>query len=130
MDVILDTCALLSLIGLTPKQLSKETQREIKVADRVYVSSCTMVEIAIKHQKRGLDLGTLVNPAQLWNRAMNEYQLTEVPVSHDVFYQSVLLPEHHADPFDRIIIAQARKLEVPVVTFDSTFALYDLSVIA
>lgn len=130
MDMILDTCALLSLTGLTPKRLSSATRREMEVADEVFVSACSMFEIAIKHKKRGLDLGSLVNPAHLWNQSIIAYQLTELPVSHDVFYESTLLPDHHSDPFDRIIIAQGRKLALPVVTFDATFALYDVPVIA
>jgi len=35
------------------------------------------------------------------------------------------LPAHHADPFDRQIIAQALIEDVPVVTPDEAFRLYD-----
>lgn len=42
MDMILDTCALLSLIGLTPKRLSTDMRREMEVADEVFVSACTI----------------------------------------------------------------------------------------
>ena len=77
----------------------------------------------------GLDLGVFVNPVELWNRAVTEYDLSERPVSHDIFYDSVLLPDHHSDPFDRIIIAHARREQIPVVTFDSTFQQYDVAVL-
>ena len=62
--------------------------------------------------------------------AIGEYELTALPVSHDVFYQSVLLPDHHADPFDRIIIAHARREGIPVVTFDAAFRMYDVTVLS
>jgi PIN domain nuclease of toxin-antitoxin system len=130
MDVILDTCALLSLVGLADKKLSKATLATIEVADIVNISSCSMFEIAIKHKKKGLDLSIFTSADQLWGIACEEYTLTERPVSHEVFYQSVRLPDHHADPFDRIIIAQARELRVPVVTFDSWFDSYDIAVLA
>jgi PIN domain nuclease of toxin-antitoxin system len=130
MDVILDTCALLSLIGLTDRRLSGETLSRIRTATNVYVSSCSMFEIAIKHKRQGLSLGMFANAEQLWTAALSEYLLTELPVSHDVFYQSVRLPDHHADPFDRIIIAHARKEKVAVVTFDETFRVYDVAVIS
>ncbi len=42
----------------------------------------------------------------------------------------VRLPDHYADPFDRIIIAQATELGVPVVTFDSCFDMYDVTTLA
>lgn len=129
MEMILDTCGLLSLVGLTERRLSVAALRQIRTAEKVGVSACTMFEIAIKHKKHGLDLGIFANPAHLWNTAMKEYQLTELAVSHDVFYQSVLLPDHHADPFDRIIIAHARQEGIPVVTFDPVFQQYDVAVI-
>lgn len=130
MDVILDTCALLSLVGLTERRLSGKTLGRIRTAARVYVSSCSMFEIALKHKRHGLDLGRFANAAQLWNIALNEYLLTELPVSHDIFYQSVLLPDHHADPFDRIIIAHARNERAPVATFDKAFTMYDVTVVS
>lgn len=38
--------------------------------------------------------------------------------------------QHHADPFDRMIIAQALAEEIPIVTSDSQFKLYrDVEVI-
>lgn len=128
MDMILDTCALLSLVGLAEKKLSRRTLGRIREAERLFVSACSMFEIAIKHKKRGLDLGMFVNSAHFWNVATREYQLCELPVSHAIFYQSVLLPDHHADPFDRIIIAHARQEGIPVVTFDPLFAQYDVVV--
>jgi PIN domain nuclease of toxin-antitoxin system len=128
MDMILDTCALLSLVGLTERRLSSKALGKIRTADRLAVSACTMFEIAIKHKKRGLDLGAFANPAHFWNTAMKEYRLLELAIRHDVFYQSVLLPDHHADPFDRLIIAHARQEGIPVVTFDPIFAKYDVAV--
>lgn len=130
MDLNLDTCGLLSLVGLTTRRLSAPALRQIRRAEKLAVSACTMFEIAIKHKKQGLDLGAFANPAHFWNTAMQEYQVTELAVRHDVFYQSVLLPDHHADPFDRIIIAHARQEGIPVVTFDPVFSKYDVAVIA
>jgi len=127
--MILDTCGLLSLVGLAERRLSSDTLRQIRTVETLGVSACTMFEISIKHKKRGLDLGVFANPAHLWNTAMQEYQLTELAVRHDTFYHSVLLPDHHADPFDRIIIAHARLEGAPVVTFDPMFSEYDVAVL-
>jgi hypothetical protein len=40
------------------------------------------------------------------------------------------LPPHHADPFDRMLIAQARSERLPVLTADAAFAAYDVEVVA
>lgn len=130
MDVILDTCGLLSLIGLTDRRLSTKTLDRIRAAANVHVSSCSVFEIAIKHKRQGLDLGIFANAEELWSRAVDEYQLTELVVSHDIFYASVMLPDHHADPFDRIIIAHAQKEGAPVVTFDKGFIAYGVAVLS
>jgi len=37
---------------------------------------------------------------------------------------SGLLPSHHRDPFDRLLIAQALDLRIPIVSIDRTFDLY------
>jgi PIN domain nuclease of toxin-antitoxin system len=39
------------------------------------------------------------------------------------------LPGPHRDPFDRMLIAQSRKEDLPVVTADRVFAAYDARVI-
>ena len=36
------------------------------------------------------------------------------------------LPPHHSDPFDRLLVAQARALRLPIVTADRHIALYDV----
>jgi len=128
MALMLDTCGLLSLVGLVRKRLSRETLQNISTADTVYVSACSMFEIAIKHKKQDLDLGVFTDAQSLWNAALTEYDLTDLPVSNDVFFRSVKLPDHHADPFDRIIIAQTFKLRISLVTFDSLFTEYGVSV--
>jgi PIN domain nuclease of toxin-antitoxin system len=129
-DLILDTCGLLALVGLTDRRLSAKTLARIRLAVHVHISSCSMFELAIKHKRQGLDLGIFATAETLWNSAVDEYQLTELAVTHDIFYTSVALPDHHADPFDRIIIAHAQKQSIPVVSFDKVFARYGVAVLA
>jgi PIN domain nuclease of toxin-antitoxin system len=37
-----------------------------------------------------------------------------------------MLPAHHRDPFDRLLIAQAQVEDVPIVTVDPLFDVYDV----
>ncbi|MDQ3616637.1 MAG: type II toxin-antitoxin system VapC family toxin [Actinomycetota bacterium] len=39
------------------------------------------------------------------------------------------LPDHHRDPFDRLLIAQSQVLSVPLVTADDELAAYDIEAI-
>ncbi len=129
MDLMLDTCGLLSLAGLSEKRLSGDALNRIKVAETVYISACSLFEMAIKHKKKNLDLGIFPDARQLWDKVIAEYDLTELAISADVFFKSVSLPDHHADPFDRIIIAQAETLKLTLVTFDPLFVNYSITVI-
>ena len=130
MDLMLDTFGMLSLAGLADKRLSDETLNRIKTSETVYISACSLFEIAIKHKKTNLDLGIFPDAKQMWDKSMAEYDLTELAVSADAFFKSVALPDLHADPFDRIIIAQAAALRLTLVTFDPLFANYGINVIA
>ncbi len=130
MDIILDTCALLSLLGLVKKRISKKTLAEISSAEEVFVSSCSIFELAIKHKKEKIDLKPFTSARQLWVTAFDEYELTELTVNHNDFYNAAYLPDFHADPFDRIIIAQALGQEARIVTFDSRFSDYSVRVLS
>lgn len=129
MAVILDTCGLLSLVGLADKRLSVGTRKKIEITDTVYISACSLFEIAIKHKKRKLNLGVFPDAIALWKQAIAEYDLEEIPVTAKAFFQSSVLPDLHADPFDRIIIAQAKALQVSVVSFDDIFMTYGLVIL-
>ncbi|MFP4040358.1 MAG: type II toxin-antitoxin system VapC family toxin [Desulfosudaceae bacterium] len=48
----------------------------------------------------------------------------------DHAYAAGDLPRHHRDPFDRMIIAQARLEKLYIITHDNIFSRYDVSVFA
>jgi len=49
---------------------------------------------------------------------------TMTPITTVQAVSSGLLPHHHRDPFDRLLIAQALDLQVPIISSDRTFDLY------
>ncbi len=129
MDLILDTCGLLSLAGLAKKKLSKATLSRIESVEQLFVSSCSLYEIAIKHKKGNLPINPFDTPIEFWETVVREYQLKEIAVSAKAFFEATDLPEIHADPFDRIIIAEALSLKIPVVTYDTVFCDYGVKTI-
>ena len=83
------------------------------------LSAISLSEIAIKAARRKLKLS-----ATDTQRALEDLDIRVLPyTAHHAFYLFDL-PPHHADPFDRQIIAQAVCEKIPVVTCDEKFSLY------
>jgi PIN domain nuclease of toxin-antitoxin system len=86
----------------------------------VYVSAASAWEISIKRAKGRLDSPSDVHDAV----AANAFRELPITVSHA---QSLgELPLHHADPFDRMLIAQAMLEGLTIVTRDPAFAAYEV----
>ncbi|MYD85958.1 MAG: type II toxin-antitoxin system VapC family toxin, partial [Acidobacteria bacterium] len=53
----------------------------------------------------------------------------ELPITHAHALAVGVLPPHHRDPFDRVLVAQARIEGLTLVTADSMYAHYDVRLI-
>ncbi len=129
MELILDTCGFLSLVGLSDRRLGRAATLVLEEAEPVYISACSLFEIAIKHKKGNLSIRPFENALALWERAVEEYRLAVLPVSDTIFFESTMLPDYHGDPFDRIIIAEALSRNIPVVTYDAVFEHYEVKTV-
>lgn len=87
----------------------------------VFVSAATIWEIAIKANLGRIDLGGADLAAEI---SANEF--AELPVGALHAQAAGALPRHHDDPFDRMLIAQARLEGLTCVTRDPAFARYDV----
>ena len=83
------------------------------------ISVICLSEIAIKQARGKLTFGK-----EDLARAIAALRLRILPYTGAHAYGLFDLPMHHADPFDRQIIAQALIEDIPVVTSDRTFRLY------
>jgi PIN domain nuclease of toxin-antitoxin system len=99
----------------------------IEEAPAVYVSAGSLFEMAIKNKRKIISLKPFENALTLWNTAIEEYRMIELPVTADVFFASTVLNDFHADPFARIIIAEAKSRSLTVVTYDMLFSRYGVS---
>jgi PIN domain nuclease of toxin-antitoxin system len=61
---------------------------------------------------------------------IREFGAEVLPVTFEHAVQVADLPDHHRDPFDRLLIAQAQVEGMPIVTADRRFGAYDVEVIA
>ena len=73
-------------------------------ADNLAVSAFTFWEVAMLLAKERLDFP---ENAATWRRELLEEGLIEIPVDGDIGIRANALPDFHADPADRIIVATA-----------------------
>jgi len=93
--------------------------------NELLLSAGTIWEIALKLALKKLSLSM---PFRQWmNKAISDLGLALLPVT--VEYADVLvgLPQHHRDPFDRLLVAQAMVENVGIISADAVFDQYGVS---
>ena len=119
MRLLLDTVTFL-LAASDPEKLSRQAKALLgKDVELREISTISLSEIAIKNSIGKLDF-TKVDVSA----AINDLRLRVLPYSLEHALRLFDLPLHHADPFDRQIIAQALSEKIPIVTCDEKFVLY------
>lgn len=101
-------------------RLSRAAMTAIRDADQVYVSAVTAWEIAIKTA-----LGRL-EPSRTVAEATADSGFEELPLRLHHAEALAGQPRHHRDPFDRMLLAQARAERLTIVTRDRAFDAYDV----
>jgi PIN domain nuclease of toxin-antitoxin system len=120
--LLLDTEALIWWDGNDPR-LGGNARASIQNADDVYVSAASAWEIVIKTALG--KLRTTRQPAQV----VAEAAFRELPITFEHAQAVSTLPPHHADPFDRLILAAAAVEGFTIVTSDRQFGPYGLPLI-
>ncbi len=123
--IVLDTHVLIWWVT-GDAALSKKAQAAIdhELEDgRIVLSAISAWEIAMLADRQRLVLSMEV---QSWLAAVAQIEsVSFAPVDVEIATKSVQLPgEFHQDPADRIIVATARKLAVPLVTKDDKIRAY------
>src|SRR5262249_53611794 len=125
MRLLLDTCALLWLLGNDPKLSGTARTALLDPANERWLSPISLVEIALKVRLRKLSLPRpyiVLFPAEL---IANDIHLLPLEAEHIEPLTS--LPLHHKDPFDRLIAATALVEGLTLVSADAAFDLYGLA---
>ncbi len=123
MDLLLDTHTLIWVFDRNPT-LSKEAHEAIADGqNEVFVSAVTAWEIAIKRGLKKLEL------RGDYQRGLKLYRFTSLAITTEHALAVENLPVHHADPFDRLLIAQAQLENLVLVTRDERFEKYSVTVI-
>lgn len=121
MRLLIDTNILLWSL-LSPERLPPSARSAIMDPSHdVLVSVASPSEIAIKHA-----LGRLHLPIDRLPALIAELGCTVLPITAPHALAAGTLPRHHADPFDRMLIAQARHEGLTLVTVDAAFVQYEV----
>lgn len=92
--------------------------------NEICFSASSAWEIAIKHNIGQIELPT--TPSLFIATRIADYSLSLLEITLDHALAAGGLPMHHKDPFDRMLIAQARLEGIPIATPDKAFATYDV----
>ena len=122
MKLLLDTHALL-WCQTDDRRLGREARHAIANADVVWVSSASGWEAAIKVRDGRLRM------REPFGIMVIADEFTELPVTLRHAEEFERLPRLHGDPFDRLLIAQARVEGATIVTHDRAFEPYGVPVI-
>jgi len=106
-----------------PERLNKKAFETLEAEDHdVFLSAVSSWEIVIKSS-----IGKLALPKQLselLTETLRNYSLQPLSITHVHSLAVRELPLHHRDPFDRMLIAQARSENMILMTADSSFQKY------
>jgi PIN domain nuclease of toxin-antitoxin system len=121
MNLLIDTCTFLWL-GRGDRQVPSGVRSALESGADAWLSAASAWEIAIKHA-----LGRLPLPVplqQFVDTLRQRYQLKSLPVDQESALLVARLPPLHADPFDRLLVAQAIVHGMIIVTPDPAVTQY------
>jgi PIN domain nuclease of toxin-antitoxin system len=123
MRILIDTQVLFWWYS-EPAKLSKRASSIVTDGNNtVLVSALVAWELTIKSAMGKLDALPLVIDL---SRYIAEEGFAELPISIPQATRAGLLPLHHRDPFDRLLVAQAQDLNIPIVSSERPLDLYDV----
>ena len=100
--------------------LEPRARRTLESAEAVIVSAASIWEIEIKRAR-----GRLTAPVDVGERALED-GFVPLPITLAHAQEAGRLPLHHHDPFDRMLVAQARMEGMTLATADATLGAYDV----
>jgi PIN domain nuclease of toxin-antitoxin system len=126
--ILLDTQVWLWVLG-EPARLSTAGRARLRSpANTFYLSAANIWEIVIKQATGKLRLPD--EPVAYLRGRLAETPAVVLPITHEHALQLALLPLHHRDPFDRILIAQAQVEGLHLMTADRQFGNYPVNLMS
>jgi PIN domain nuclease of toxin-antitoxin system len=122
--LLLDSHAFLWWLAEDPKLGAGARQAVADPSSIVHVSAATVWELSIKTALGKLDLDGAYLVEEI-----EENGFVELPMTARHSLAAATLPRHHDDPFDRMLIAQARIEGLTIITRDPAFRDYEVGLL-
>lgn len=122
MRFLLDTHVLIWALEGSKQLPTKARDLLLDAAHEHYVSTASVWELVIKIALRKLRLGRKLDELESGIETAG-FKLLPVHIRHAVAVAS--LPNHHRDPFDRLLIAQCRVETLRLLTADTQLSSYE-----
>ncbi len=123
MRLLLDTHVFLWLLA-EPERLGDRIDSLQDPGNQLFLSAASSWEIAIKVQIGRLELPD--DPKRYVPDRMRAIGAEPLPVQHTHALAVAELPPIHRDPFDRLLVAQARNQRLRIVTADAQITRYEV----
>ncbi len=124
MDYLLDTQIIIWALEDNPKL---KTSLRILIEDpnhQIYVSQFSLMELSIK-LKLGKLPAFIVSIDFIANQLLADgFNMLPLKNEYIYAYQSIPFFEEHRDPFDRFLLATALSEQIPIISMDEKFLLY------
>lgn len=121
MALLLDTHVVLWWLS-DDDTLDSATKDRLDVDSEIFVSAASVWEVGIKQA-----LGKLTGEGRMAEH-VRDSGFAVLPISAEHAIAATMLPLHHRDPFDRMLIGQALVEGLTVMTRDRVFGAYDVPV--
>ena len=121
---LLDTNVIIWTLSGATAMVSAKARRILAADSSLTVSVVSTWEIVIKHHAGKIDLACSID--QVLNDILYNFQWTILPVKPEHMLPLLHLPMIHKDPFDRLLIAQARHEGLTIVTSDEQIGKYEV----
>lgn len=126
MRFLLDTSVFLATLDGS-ERLNRRAREIFLAGDELHLSAASSWEIAVKYGLRKLHLPK--PPAELIPEQLSKNSIHSLPISLAHTLAGAGLPNHHKDPFDRILIAQAIEEGMTLLTSDSEVTKYPVDIV-
>lgn len=127
MRILLDTCEFLWLVTGDAK-LSPQTISAVRdPKNEVFLSAVSFWEISLKHSLGKLPLPQ--PPAQFVPLQREKHLIASLPLDEAAVTQLSGLPVLHRDPFDRILICQAKAYDLTFASSDPVVRQYPVALL-
>ena len=125
MKYLLDTHTFLWWIADSPKISQGARDVIVDTRNEIFLSTASIWEMMIKSKLKKLDLPDNPREFIIEQLFLNSKNILNITVDHT--FEIYSLPEIHKDPFDRMLVAQAKVESFSIVTADPLVKQYDVN---